>query len=137
MSLKEKISKEIIVSMKAKDKVRLDVLRYLKKLLIENDTSKKPIGEQDIIIGHAKKIKDSITMFPEGHEQRDRIALELDVMKEFLPSPLSEAEVVEMIKALISDSENANMGMVMKGISAQIKGRFDGKKATELVKSLL
>ena len=42
--LKDQISKEIIVAMKAKDKTRLNVLRYLKKLFIENDTSKKPIA---------------------------------------------------------------------------------------------
>ncbi len=137
MSLKEKISKEIIAAMKAKDKLRLDVLRYLKKLFIENDTSKKPIDEQDIVISHAKKIEDSLSMFPEGSDQYLRVEKEIAILKEYLPSPLNESEVREMIEKIIAGMDNANMGSIMKLISPQIKGRFNGKRATEIVKELL
>ena len=58
--LKDQISEDIKSAMKAKDKIKLNVLRYLKKLFIENDTSKKPQNEMDIIVGHQKKIKESI-----------------------------------------------------------------------------
>ena len=47
--MKERVSKEIIVAMKAKDKVRLNVLRYLKKLFIENDTSNKPVDGTSVV----------------------------------------------------------------------------------------
>ena len=57
--LKQTISSEIIKAMKAKDKTRLNALRYVKKLFIENDTSTKPKAELDIIVAYAKKVKDS------------------------------------------------------------------------------
>ncbi len=59
MELEDKIKESIILAMKAKDKTKLNVLRYIKKLFIENETAKKPIAEQDIVIAHAKKTKDS------------------------------------------------------------------------------
>ena len=79
--LKDTVSKQIIDAMKAKDKIRLNALRFLripatltlrrKKAFIENDTSTKGAqDEQDIVISHAKKIKESITMYPEGSLQR-------------------------------------------------------------------
>ncbi len=135
--LKDRVSKEIIAAMKAKDKKRLDVLRYLKKLYIENDTAKKQVPELDITIAHAKKIKDSISMFPEGSSQIEGIKEEIAILSEYLPAQIDEATVIKMIKEIISSHEKANMGLVMKELSPKIKGVFEGRKATELVKSLL
>lgn len=135
--LKDQISKEIIVSMKAKDKTRLNVLRYLKKLFIENDTSKKPIPEMDILISHAKKTKDSLSMYPEGSPQQVEILGEIKVLEEFLPKQLTEEEVINIIENIKSSLDNPNMGSIMKELSPQIKGQFDGKRASDLVKSSL
>ena len=135
--LKDQISKEIIVSMKAKDKTRLNVLRYLKKLFIENDTSKKPIPEMDILISHAKKTKDSLSMYPEGSPQQLEILGEIKVLEEFLPKQLTEEEVINIIENIKSSLDNPNMGSIMKELSPQIKGQFDGKRASDLVKSSL
>ena len=132
--LKDKVSKEIIVAMKAKDKVKLNVLRFLKKLFIENETSKKPIAELDIVISHAKKLRDSLDMYPEG-PQRDEVVAELDVIAEYLPKQLTEEEVINMINDIKAGLDNPNMGAIMKELSSKIKGKFDGKKATELVKA--
>jgi uncharacterized protein YqeY len=132
--LKDKVSKEIIVAMKAKDKVKLNVLRFLKKLFIENETSKKPIAELDIVISHAKKLRDSLDMYPEG-PQRDEVVAEIDVIAEYLPKQLTEEEVINMINDIKAGLDNPNMGAIMKELSSKIKGKFDGKKATELVKA--
>jgi len=135
--LKDRVSKEIIAAMKAKDKKRLDVLRYLKKLYIENDTAKVQKPEIDITIAHAKKIKDSIKMYPEGSVQIEGIKEEMIILSEYLPAQLDEPAVIEIIKTIISTHDNPNMGQVMKELSPKIKGQFDGKRATDLVKSLL
>lgn len=135
--LKDKVSDDIKSAMKAKDKIRLNVLRYLKKLFIENDTSSKPVPELDIVVGHQKKIKESIDMYPDGSDLKTQAQAELEVINEYLPQPLTESEVVEMIDKIKSGLDNPNMGAVMKELSPQIKGRFDGKKASELVKSNL
>jgi uncharacterized protein YqeY len=134
--LKDRVSKEIIVAMKAKDKTRLNVLRYLKKLFIENDTAKKPISEMDIVISHAKKTKDSLSMYPDG-DLKDGINAELLVLAEYLPIALTADDVKKLIEEIKAGNENANMGVIMKELSPKIKGQFDGKEATELVKAAL
>ncbi len=133
--LKDQISEDIKSAMKAKDKVRLNVLRYLKKLFIENDTSKKPQDEMDIIVGHQKKIKESIELYPEGSELNQQAKDELAVINEYLPKQMTEQEVINLIEEL--KAKAPNMGAIMKELSPAIKGKFDGKRASELVKKAL
>jgi len=135
--LKDQISKEIIAAMKAKDKTRLNVLRYLKKLFIENDSAKKQQLELDIVISYAKKIKDSVTMYPDGSPQQDEIKAEVVILEEYLPKALAEDEVAAIIKDIVSGLETPNMGAIMKELTPQIKGKFDGRKASEMVKAAL
>ena len=136
-ALKDTISKEIILAMKAKDKIRLNALRYVKKLFIENDTSAKPEPELDIIISYAKKVKDSATMYPEDSQQRIDINSEVKVLSEFLPQPLTQQEVEKFIADIKSKLDSPNMGIIMKELSPQIKGKFDGKLASQLVQAAL
>lgn len=131
--LKEKVSSEIILAMKAKDKVRLNALRYLKKLLIENETAKAPIIDIDVAISYAKKLKESLDHFPKDGEHYQNTQAEINVLSEFLPQALGEEEVRTFIAEIVANLENKNMGAVMKELGPRIKGRFDGKRATELV----
>jgi uncharacterized protein YqeY len=115
VELKADISKQIIAAIKAKDKVRLNVLRLLKKLFLENDTSGKPNPEIEIIISNAKKVKDSYSMYPEGSTQRDDIIAKLAVMDEFLPKQLSqEEEVAGFIADIKAKHDSPNMEMIIK-----------------------
>lgn len=136
-ALKDTISKEIILAMKAKDKIRLNALRYVKKLFIENDTSAKPQPELDIIISYAKKVRDSATMYPEDSQQRKDIFAEVKVLSEFLPQPLTQEDVEKIIAEIKSKLDSPNMGAIMKELSPQIKGKFDGKLASQLVQAAL
>ena len=136
-ALKDQVSEQIKAAMKARDKVRLNALRYLKKLFIENDTSGNPIDEQDIVISYAKKVKDSISMYPEDSPQRKELAQEVDVLQEFLPKQMTEKEVGALITQIKSSQAGPNMGSVMKELTPRIKGRFDGKKASQMVKEAL
>lgn len=136
-SLKETISEQIKTAMKAKDKIRLNALRFVKKLLIENETSKKPIDEMDVIISYAKKLKDSLSMYPEESQQREDIQQEILVLNDFLPKQLSRDEVQALIEQIKQGHEKPNMGLIMKELQPQIKGRFDGKLASQMVKESL
>lgn len=133
----EKITEDIKQAMIAKDKDRLDALRYLKAMLIENKTSKAPIAEMDVLIKHVKKLKDSLENFPEGNELRLKTEKEIAALQEYLPKQLGEDEVKGMIKAIISAQPGINAGLVMKELSPKIKGQFDSKRANELVKEAL
>ncbi len=136
-SLKDIVSKEIMSAMKAKDKIRLNALRYVKKLFIENDTSNNPQPELDIVISYAKKVKDSITQYPVGSQQAIDLEAEYKVLEEFMPKAMSKDEVVALIQSIKAGIEAPNMGAIMKELTPQIKGRFDGKEASQLVQAAL
>jgi uncharacterized protein YqeY len=136
-SIKNIVSEQIKAAMKAKDKVRLNALRYLKKLFIENDTSKKPQPEMDIVISYTKKVKDSITMYPEGSEQREELEKEVAILSEFLPKQLTTEEVQAMIDEVKASQENPNMGSLMKELQPKTKGQFDGKQLSQMVMASL
>lgn len=135
--LKQTVSDQIKDAMRAKDKIRLNVLRYLKKLFIDNDVSQKPIAEMDIVISHAKKTRDSISMYPDGSEQQETIKQEVKILEEFLPKQLTENDVKNIIEEIVAGLENPNMGAIMKELSPKIKGQFDGKKANQMVQAAL
>lgn len=136
-ALKDQVSEGIKAAMKAKDKTRLNALRYLKKLFIENDTSGKPAPELDIVISYAKKVKDSVAMYPDGSSQQEEIKAEIKVLEEFLPQPLGQQEVEQLIQDIKSKLDAPNMGAIMKELSPKIKGKFDGKLASQLVNAAL
>ncbi|MCK5884713.1 MAG: GatB/YqeY domain-containing protein [Bacteriovoracaceae bacterium] len=135
--LKQNVSDQIKDAMRAKDKIRLNVLRYLKKLFIDNDVSTKPIPEMDIVISHAKKTKDSISMYPDGSEQQEAIKAEMKILEEFLPKQLTDDEVKKIVSEIVAGLEKPNMGAIMKELSPKIKGQFDGKKANQMVQAAL
>lgn len=66
----------------------------------------------------------------------DKEAAEAEIIKAYLPQQMSEDEARELIRAVISGGAN-NMGAVMKLVSPQTKGRFDGKRLSEIVKEML
>lgn len=133
----EQITEDIKKAMFAKDKDRLDALRYFKAMLIENKTSKAPMPEMDVLIKHVKKLKDSLENFPEGNEIRKKTEVEISVLSEYMPKQISPEEVKAMIASIIAANPGVNAGLVMKELSPKIKGQFDSKLANELVKAAL
>lgn len=133
----DQISQDIKDAMKAQDKIKLNALRYVKKLLIENKTSVKPQNELDVVISHAKKLKESAESFPANSPQQNELLQELQALSSYLPSALTEQEVVALIEDLKGKHPGAAMGIIMKELTPQIKGRFDGKLASDLVKKML
>lgn len=133
----EMITEDIKKAMFAKDKERLDALRYLKSMLIENKTSKAPIAEMDVLIKHVKKLKDSLESFPPENEVRKKTEREIIVLAEYMPKQLTEDVVKGYIQEIIAKTPGVNAGLVMKELSPKIKGQFDSKIANELVKAAL
>ena len=136
MTLQEQITNDIKEAMKAKDQVKLGALRMLKAAFIHNNTSPKPTDDLSVAVAHVKKLQDSLEMFPAGSEQRTATEGEINALKGYLPAAMSEAEVVKLIAAIKANGAK-DMGALMKELQPQIKGRFDGKRASELVKAAL
>ena len=134
MTLMEKVNEDIKTAMKARQQDRLDALRMLKAEYIKNNTAAKPTDELSVTVSHAKRLMDSLEMYAAGTEAHEKILKEYAILKEYLPSEMTEAEVIKLIQD-IKAAGAKDMGAVMKELQPQIKGRFDGKKASDLVKA--
>jgi uncharacterized protein len=133
-TLMDQVNNDIKEAMKAKQQDRLDALRMLKAEFIKNNTSAKPTDELSVTVGHAKRIQDSLEMYQAGTDAHTKILKELEVVKAYLPQAMSEDEVVAIINDIKAKGAK-DMGAIMKELQPQIKGRFDGKRASELVKA--
>ena len=148
MALFDQISKDIISAMKAKDKVRLEALRNVKKLFLEAKTA--PGDNDELSDADALKIlsklvkqgKDAAALFKE--QGREDLATEelqqVTVFEEYLPKQMDEAELTEAIKAIITEvnaTSAKDMGKVMGIATKQFAGRAEGKTISTIVKQLL
>lgn len=148
MSLFDQVSKDIVAAMKAKDKVRLEALRNIKKFFIEaktapgaNDTLDDAVALK-ILAKLAKQGRDTAALY---HEQnRPDLAEEEEaqakVIEEYLPKALTPEELEAEVKAIIAQvgaRSAKDMGKVMGVASKQLAGRADGRAISTLVKQLL
>lgn len=136
MTLMEQVNNDIKEAMKAKQQERLDALRMLKAEYIKNNTATKPTDELSVTVAHNKRLQDSLEMYQTGTEAHSKIVREMEFIKPYLPQAMSEAEVVTLIND-IKAAGAKDMGAIMKELQPQIKGRFDGKRASDLVKGAL
>ena len=130
----DQVNNDIKEAMKAKQQERLDALRMLKAEFIKNNTAAKPTDELSVTVAHAKRLSDSLEMYAAGSDAHNKILKEVEVIKAYLPKALSEAEVVAIINDIKAKGAK-DMGAIMKELQPQIKGKFDGKRASELVKA--
>ncbi len=133
----ERVSEDIKEAMKAKDKLRLDALRMLKSAFIENNTSPKPRADVDVAIAHVKKLKDALESFPVGSPDAEKLKLEIEILAPYVPQAMSKADFEALVRNFLQANEGADFGKVMKAITPEIKGRFDGKEASQIVKTMV
>ena len=91
----------------------------------------------DVLINCVKKLKGSLDSFPEGHDIRLKTIKEIEILSHYMPKQLSQDEVKNIIADIIKNNPGANQGIIMKELTPKIKGQFDGKAASDLVKSML
>ena len=146
MNLFEELKKDMIDAMKAKDKDRLTVIRMLKAALDKERIDKKiEITDEVFISVLEKQVKmrnDSIEEFKKaGREELVEKTLgELEVLKKYLPEALNEDEVMDIINDAITKLEATtmkDMGKVMSEVSPKVKGRYDMKEVSSIIKSKL
>ena len=141
MSLFETIEKDYVQAYKAKDAVRLTVLRLL-KTAVKNRLVDLCAEMLDLIIKEGKQRQDSIEQYTSAGRQdlADKEAAELAVIQSYLPKPLSEEELTALIDATIAEvgaTSPREMGKVISAIMATHKGRVDGKALSAAVKAHL
>ena len=148
MTLFEQVSKDIVAAMKAKDKVRLQALRNIKKYFIEaktapgaNDTLEDAAALK-ILAKLAKQGRDTAALYTEQGrpDLAEEEVAQAQVVEEYLPKALSAEELEAEVKAIIAEtgaSSPKDMGKVMGVATKKLAGRADGKAISALVKQLL
>lgn len=150
MGLKEQIGEDIKTAMKAKDKVRLQTVRGIKKAILEKEVELRPKGQDtltpeqeiELLSQQAKQRRDSIEQFQNAgrDDLAEKESQELAIIETYLPEQVSDAELESIIDEIIATSGAASvkdLGKVMGPAMKQLKGKADGKKIQALVKSKL
>jgi uncharacterized protein len=150
MSLKDTIGEDIKLAMKAKDKIRLETVRSIKKVLLEKEIELRGKGkdaltlddEIEVLVQQAKQRLDSITQYLQANRSdlADKEKVELDIIETYLPAQISDTELEEIISNIITKlgvTSPKDLGKVMGVTIKELKGKADGKKVQELVKSKL
>lgn len=148
MALFEQVNNDIKEAMKARDKVRLDTLRNIKKVFLEAKTApgaNDMLEDADalkILQKLAKQGREAAATFVQQGRQdlADEELAQVRVIDEYLPQPLTEAEIEQTVKNIIAQtgvSSIKEMGKVMGLASKQMAGRAEGGAISAVVKRLL
>jgi uncharacterized protein YqeY len=148
MALFEQINEDIKSAMKARDKVRLDTLRNIKKYFLEAKTAPGANDELTddtalkILTKMAKQGKDAAALFTQQNRPdlaSDELA-QVKVIEEYLPEQMSPEALEAAIKSIIEAvgaTSMKDMGKVMGAATKQLAGKAEGKLISETVKKLL
>lgn len=146
MDLAARLEQDYITAYKAKDSLRLGVLRLLKTALknFQVEHLRPPTEDdiQNVIARQCKQRQDSVEQYTKAGrpELADKEARELDVLRGYLPAPLEgEALQKAVTQALevVAAKGMKDMGRVMQHLNTAHKGRIDGKAASQAVKTAL
>jgi len=146
MSLEEKLLEEMKLAMKSNDKLRLSTIRMIRSALKNKEIElRKKLEEEDVvkvIQAMTRKGEESIEQFQTGGRmdlvQKEK--KEIEILKSFLPQPLSQEEIFKIIDQSIQEtqaSSQKDIGKVMKSVMPKIGGKADGKLINQLVKERL
>ena len=145
-SIKERLDEDIKTTMRARDRERLETLRFLKSqiqlaeknALEELDDS----GVTDVITKQAKDRRESIEMFGQGGRD-DLVAKEraaLSILQEYMPEQMDSDAIAALAQQVISEVGAAgpgDRGKVMGRIMPQVRGKADGSEVNAVVSRLL
>ena len=140
------IKSEIVKAMKEHNKERLNVLRMVKASVdLEHIDKKVEINDElvlSVVLKQVKMREDSIEQYSKTSRSDlvEKETLELNILKEFLPKPLTDSEVDELISEAIDEIKPEgmkDMGKVMGYLSPKVKGRTDQKALSMKIKERL
>jgi uncharacterized protein YqeY len=146
MSLEERLVEEMKQAMKSSDKLRLSTIRMVRSALKNKEIDlRKKLEDEDIvkvIQVMVRKGEDSVEQFQAGGrvDLVEKEKAEIEILKSFLPQPLSQEEILKIIDQSIQETQASSLkdiGKVMKSVMPRIGGKADGKLINQLVKERL
>ena len=147
MSLHDRLTEDLKLAMKARDQLRMDVIRMIKAAVLNKEVEmKKDLDDAEmsrIMTTMIKQRKESVEQFEKG--QRAELAAkerqEISIIEAYLPKALSPEELDRTVDAVIRESgatSAKDMGAVMKAVMARLAGQpVDGKQVSDLVRAKL
>lgn len=146
MSIQQKIEQDFVAAYKAKEELKVAVLRMLKTAIKNRRVELlRDLSDDEILDVIAKQVKQR----QEAEEQfraagradlADKEASEAVILRSYLPAQISREELTALVDKTVTDfgaTGMKDMGRVMKAIMDGYKGRVDGKVLSELVKARL
>jgi uncharacterized protein YqeY len=146
MSLIAEIENELKDAMRERDDDRRDALRLiLSSLRAAEKELQRPLSEDEelqVLQRERKRRVEAAEAFRAGgrEEQAEDEEYELEVLEEFMPEPLSEEEVEEIVDDVIAEVGATGMshfGRVMADVMPQVSGRADGSAVSQIVREKL
>ena len=147
MSTMERIQKDLTEAMKAKDELRLSVLRMVKSALKNKEIEKiRPLDEAEsiqVLQTLLKQRRESVEMFTKGgrNDLAEKELAEIVILEAYLPAAASDADMAAAIEAAMAET-GANspkqMGAVVKAAKAKLEGKtVDGKALSDRIRARL
>jgi len=142
----ETIEGELREAMKARDAARRDALRLILNALKGSEKElQRPLSEGEelqVMQRERKRRVEAAEAFRAGgrEEQAQSEERELAILEEFMPSPLSEEEIEEIVDDAIAEvgaTSIADLGRVMADVMPQVAGRADGSAVSQIVREKL
>jgi uncharacterized protein YqeY len=146
VSLIAEIEGELKAAMLARDAERRDALRLILNALKSSEKElRRPLSEEEelqVLQRERKRRVEAAEAFRSGgrEEQADLEERELEILEEFMPEPLSEDEIEEIVDDVIAEvgaTSMADLGRVMADVMPQIAGRADGSQVSQIVREKL
>jgi uncharacterized protein YqeY len=146
MSLEERLVEEMKQAMKSSDKLRLSTIRMIRSALKNKEIELRKKLEDDDIVKvvqvMVRKGEESVEQFQAGGRMDlvEKEKSEIEILKSFLPQPLSQEEILKIIDQSIQETQASSpkdIGKVMKSVIPKLGGKADGKLINQLVKERL
>jgi len=146
VSLIEEIDDELKDAMRARDAERRDTLRLILNALKSSQKElQRPLSEEEelqVLQRERKRRLEAAEAFRNGGREEQAAAeeRELEVLEEFMPEPLSEEQIEEIVDDVIAEvgaTSMADLGRVMADVMPQIAGRADGSQVSQIVREKL
>lgn len=151
MSLQKRITEDLKTSMKAKNALRVEVLRMMISALRNREIEKRTKGEAadlideeviGVLMRETKKRREAADVYDSGGrpELASKERLEAGIIEEFLPVQMSEEEIIPYVVKAIADTGALTVkdtGKVMAIVVKELKGKADGSKIGKIVKEKL
>ncbi len=146
MSLQEKLNTDLKTAMRARDELRMLVLRSLLSSMNYAEIAKQKKlddgGVIEVIGKEIKQRKESIEAYEKGNRKdlADKEKAEMAVLLEYMPAQMGRDEIVAIVQAVIAEvgaKGPGDKGKVMQKLMPQVKGKADGNEVNSIVTDLL